>query len=54
MGGRNSLAAFFCLPLAVLLLWQDSSCKSSKSNLNNDSARGEKITLTSKPLGWCW
>jgi len=44
MFGRNPLAAVFCLPLAMLLLWQDSSCKSSKSNMNNDSARSENRT----------
>src|SRR5207244_10424687 len=41
---RELLGAVFCLPLATMMLWQGSSCKSTKANLN--SARSDNQPMS--------
>ena len=44
MTNRISLGAFLCLPLATVLFWQGSSCRSANSNLSNNSARSDNMS----------
>ena len=41
---KEVLGAVFCLPLATMMLWQGSSCKSTKANLN--SARSDNQSMS--------
>ena len=43
MTNRSSLGAFLCLPLATVVFWQGSSCRSANSNMSNNSARTDNM-----------
>jgi hypothetical protein len=43
MTNRISPCRFLCLPLAIVLFWQGSSCHSSNSNMSNNSARSDNV-----------